>query len=68
MLSGQSTINIGYGYDAAGNRISMSDSQGSSSYVYDSLSRMTSETRTFSGLGPFTLNYQYNLGGELTNY
>src|SRR5438309_1476180 len=40
-----------FGYDAAGNRTSMSDGLGSVSYGYDQLSRLTSETRTFGGLG-----------------
>src|SRR5207302_7676612 len=35
------------------------------SYVYDSLSRMTSETRTLTNVGAFTLSYDYNLAGEL---
>ena len=60
------TANVSYGYDAAGNRTSMTDGLGSVSYVYDQLSRMTSETRTFTGVGNFTLSYQYNLAGELT--
>jgi YD repeat-containing protein len=50
-LSGQSTNALTYGYDAAGNRTSMTDSVGSTSYNYNQLSRMTSETRTFNGLG-----------------
>jgi YD repeat-containing protein len=37
-------------------------------YVYNTLSQMTSETRTFTGVGSFTLSYpSYNLGGQLTN-
>lgn len=62
---------VTYGYDGAGNRISMTDGIGSMSYVYDQLSRLTSETRNFADPvtpflnGSFTLNYQYNLGGEL---
>lgn len=54
-----------YAYDAAGNRTSMSDGFGTKSYAYDQLSRMTSETRTFTGVGAFALNYEYNLAGEL---
>src|SRR6185369_8513102 len=46
---------------------SMTDGSGSMSYSYDSLSRMLSETRTFSGVGNFTLGYSYNLAGELTS-
>jgi YD repeat-containing protein len=60
------TSNVSLGYDAAGNRISMSDGSGATSYSYDSLSRLTSETKTFNGLsGSFTLSYLYNLAGEV---
>lgn len=62
------TRNVSFGYEAAGNRTSMNDGVGSATYVYNTLSQMTSETRTFDGLGPFTLRYpSYNLGGQLTN-
>jgi YD repeat-containing protein len=64
-LSGQPTINLTYGYDAAGNRTSMSDGTGSTSYNYDQLSRMTSETHNITGLGSSSIAYQYNLAGEL---
>ena len=62
---------VTFGYDAAGNRISMTDGLGSQSFTYNSLSRMTAETRTFADTAaPFlnasyTLNYDYNLAGEL---
>ena len=59
------TPNVAYGYDALGNRISMSDGFGSKSYAYNQLSQLTSETRTFNGVGTFTLSYDYNLAGEL---
>jgi YD repeat-containing protein len=53
-------------YDAAGNRTSMSDGSGSVSYVYDQLSRLTSESRQFNGLsGTYTLSYGYNLANQL---
>src|SRR5690349_4895943 len=42
------TANVTFAYDAAGNRTSMSDSLGGHTYAYDSLSRLTSETRTIS--------------------
>jgi RHS repeat-associated protein len=75
VLSGQNvaaTPNVTYGYDAAGNRTSMTDGAGSSTYHYNSLSQMDWEQRTFntgtgSTLGPYTINYQYNTGGELTS-
>jgi len=56
-----------FAYDAAGNRTSMTDDTGTTNYSYDSLSRMTSETRTFTGLtGSYPLNYSYNLANALT--
>ena len=58
------TPNVSFGYDAAGNRTSMTDGLGSVSYTYNTISQLTSETRTFTGLGSFTLNYAYNLGGS----
>jgi YD repeat-containing protein len=60
------TSNVTFGYDAAGNRISMSDGLGGKSYQYDQLSRMSSETRTFNGVGTFALSYEYNFADELT--
>ena len=63
------TANVSYGYDNAGNRTSMTDGLGSTTYAYDQLSRMTSETRTFTGVGSFTLTYGgYNLSGELKSF
>jgi len=63
------TADSSFAYDAVGNRISMSDGLGGMSYQYNSLSQLTSETRTFSGSGApsgsYGLSYQYNLGGEL---
>ena len=59
------TPNVSFDYDAAGNRTSMTDGLGSASYGYDSLSRMTSETRTFSGVGSYALGYTYNFANEL---
>jgi YD repeat-containing protein len=61
-----STSGVSFGYDAAGNRTLMTDGLGATSYNYDSLSRMTSETRTFDGVGSYTLSYGYNYAGELT--
>src|SRR5438067_11443140 len=64
-LSGQPTIALGYGYDAAGNRTSMTDGLGRQSYSYNSLSQLMSETRTFNNVGSFTLSYDYNLAGAV---
>jgi RHS repeat-associated protein len=61
------TPNVTFTYDAAGNRKTMTDGLGSMSYSYDQLSRLTSETRTFTGVGSFALSYAYNLGNEVTS-
>lgn len=57
------------GYDAAGNRTSMSDSTGAVSYHYDQLSRMDWEERNFTSLGStlYRFSYGYNLAGNLTS-
>jgi YD repeat-containing protein len=53
-------------YDSVGNRLTMSSSVSSVTHVYDTASRMTSETRSFSGVtGNFTLTYSYNAAGAL---
>src|SRR6267378_1025474 len=52
---------------------SMNDGLGSTTYSYDQLSRLTSETRYFSALsssatgGNYGISYQYNLANELTS-
>ncbi len=61
------TSNVSFGYDAAGNRTSMTDGSGSVSYSFNTLSQLTSETRSFTGVGSFSLSYSYNLSGELTS-
>lgn len=47
----------------------MIDGLGSATYVYNSLSRITSETRNITGASPssYTISYQYNLAGQLTS-
>ena len=61
------TPNVTFQYDAAGNRTSMSSSESTATYVYDTASRLTSESRSFNGLaGNFTLTYAYNQSGKLT--
>jgi YD repeat-containing protein len=59
-------------YDAAGNRISMTDGLGTVSYTYDELSQLKSEARTFNDPGNSAMNgvvrslqYDYNLAGQL---
>src|SRR5215213_8832696 len=59
------TANVTFAYDAAGNRTQMTDGLGSVSYNYNALSQLSSETRTFNGVGSFTLGYNYDLGGQL---
>jgi RHS repeat-associated protein len=59
------TPNVGFTYDAAGHRTQMTDGLGTVSYGYNTLARLTSETRTFTGVGSFTLTYNYDLGGQL---
>jgi YD repeat-containing protein len=63
------TQNVSFSYDNAGNRTLMTDGVGSMSYAYDQLSRLTSETRTFTNVGTYTLTYGgYNLAGQLTSF
>jgi YD repeat-containing protein len=62
------TPDVSFGYDAAGNRTSMTDGLGGTTYGYDQLSRLTSESRTFTGLaGSFSISYGYNLANQLTS-
>lgn len=59
--------NVTFGYDAAGNRTSMTDGLGNASFVYDTLSRMSSETRYFSNLNrSFLTTYDYNYADQVT--
>jgi YD repeat-containing protein len=59
---------VTYSYDAAGNRTQMTDGSGGVEYVYDSLSRLREEKRTFAGLSnnaPYSVGYDYTLSGQL---
>lgn len=57
---------VTFTYDAPGNRTQMTDGTGTHTYAYDQLSRLTSETKSFTGLtGNFTLSYSYQLSGKL---
>jgi RHS repeat-associated protein len=68
-----STPAVHYDYDAAGNRQAMTDGLGTVSYVYDQLSRLTTETRHFNAIsnptagssGNYALTYTYNLADQL---
>jgi YD repeat-containing protein len=69
---GIATPTVEFGYDAAGNRDWMKDGtepsgQYAVDYVYDTLSRLQSETRRFSNFSSNTyqLVYNYNLAGGL---
>ena len=55
---------VNFTYDAAGNRVSMIDGLGSKTYQYSSLSELIQETRQFT-VGTYSVNYTYNLGGQL---
>jgi YD repeat-containing protein len=59
---------VGFDYDAAGNRLWMTDGQGRTDYAYDTWSRLGTETRQFNAVtGSWQLQYAYNLAGELTS-
>ncbi|HKO99202.1 MAG TPA: DUF4214 domain-containing protein [Pyrinomonadaceae bacterium] len=62
------TPDVSFGYDAVGNRTSMTDGTGTANYHYDQLSRMDWEERSFAGLSAtaYRLSYEYNLAGQLT--
>ena len=53
-------------YTAVGLRKKMTDGTGTITYNYNDLSQLTSESREFADLdGTYTLNYEYELGGQL---
>lgn len=65
-VPGQTTFQ----YDAAGNRTLMTDQTGSTTYNYDALSQLLSETKQFNGqnqspTNSYTLSYEYQLSGAL---
>jgi len=62
-MSGFPTIDIGYDYDAADNRIAMSSGYGSFNYGYDSNNRLSSITNSWGGI----FNYNYDIAGRLTS-
>jgi YD repeat-containing protein len=70
---------ITFGYDAAGNRVSMIDGLGRIDYEYNQLSQLMAETRRFTDNLPnapldsnnnqaFRLEYTYALSGQLQSY
>ena len=63
-----SAASASFTYDAAGNRISMTDGTGNTTYNYDQQSRMASENRYFNELGHgYALSYGYNLADNVTS-
>ena len=65
-----STPTVSYGYDSGGLtglKTSMTDGLGSVAYAYDTMNRMTQETRTLTGIsGTFSTEYEYNIKGDIT--
>ena len=66
------TNSVTFEYNELGQRTKMDDGPGVVDYVYNSLGRMTSETRTFDMAGapttPFVITYgDYNLAGQVKN-
>ncbi|MGI8641405.1 MAG: FG-GAP-like repeat-containing protein, partial [Pyrinomonadaceae bacterium] len=65
------TPSVSFGYDAIGNRISMTDGTGTNTYSYNNLSQLLSETKQFNDSLPnaplpnnsFKIDYSYNLSG-----
>lgn len=58
------TTDVGYLYDAAGNRFWMTDGEGTTYTHYDSLGRLDWEERNFNNVGSYRLDYEYNPAGE----
>lgn len=56
-----STPDVGFAYDAAGNRTTMTDGAGTETRTYDNANRLTEVTR-----GTDTFSYVYDLAGNLT--
>src|SRR5690606_13348934 len=60
------TPTVSFSYDDIGNRTQMADGSGTTTYQYDELSRITQETKQFTGrTGSCTLQYIYELGGQV---
>lgn len=59
------TPHVTYGYDVDGQRMSMVDGSGTSTFAYDSLHRLTSATDGWPG--GRTVTYGYDLAGDLTS-
>ncbi len=60
------TPDVHFAYDAPGNRTEMTDGTGTTTYLYNDLSQLTSEVKDFTDLtNNLTISYTYNLGGGL---
>jgi RHS repeat-associated protein len=63
--TGMVLSSFSYTYDNAGNRLSVTEHDGSAvTYAYDNIYQLTSETRT--GTNPYTITYQYDNVGNRT--
>ncbi|MEP7149084.1 MAG: VCBS repeat-containing protein [Acidobacteriota bacterium] len=63
------TPDVGFAYDNVGNRTEMTDGTGNTTYAYDSLSQITSETKYITELNDdFTINYTYAMNGAVQTY
>ena len=59
---------VSYTYDAAGNRLSVQNSESSLTYVYDNANRVTSVSTAGSSSQPdVTLTYEYDSNGNTTS-
>ncbi len=66
MQDGVADFKVTYSYDADGDRTSMTDSAGSSSYTYDESDRLASQSRTQDGVTKST-SYSYYTNGLLSS-
>ncbi|HMV83058.1 MAG TPA: RHS repeat-associated core domain-containing protein [Blastocatellia bacterium] len=59
---------LSFGYDDFVARITMTDGEGQTTYSYNNLRQLESETRTFTGLSGnyYKLSYSYNVVGQPT--
>jgi hypothetical protein len=60
------TAPVSFTYNELGQRLTMTDGLGSVNYNYNATGQfLNSEVRNITGVGSYTLSYQYNLGGQL---
>ncbi|MEZ5306360.1 MAG: FG-GAP-like repeat-containing protein [Pyrinomonadaceae bacterium] len=70
----QAAPSVTFAYDSVGNRISMDDGPGDTTYEYDELSRLVSESRYFDDLpnapvsgNRYEIGYSYDLAGQIAS-